>query len=310
MLSLEKISYSGWHNCYRLSNNKVEIVITSDVGPRIIRFGFVGGENEFYEFEETRGLTGSKSWRSYGGHRLWHAPEFLERTYYPDNEPVDLVEMANFIRLIPPLEKTTGVQKEIDLFLSPEGSHVIITHRLRNCNLWDIELAPWALSVMAPGGIAVVPLPRRGSHDENLFPTNTLTLWAYTDLSDPRWGLNQKYILLKQDETMPDPQKIGVMTDQGWAAYWRKNNLFVKTFERVKGAVYPDFGSSVEIYTDHRILEVETLGPLNRLAPGSFVEHIENWTLFDSIPKPENDTGIEQDILPHIKNFLMGLHLH
>ena len=44
-VKVEKIEYKGWHNCYRVSNGEVELVVTGDVGPRIIRFGFVGGQN-------------------------------------------------------------------------------------------------------------------------------------------------------------------------------------------------------------------------------------------------------------------------
>ena len=36
----EKVSYGGWPNCVRLNNGKVELIITTDVGPRVIRFGF------------------------------------------------------------------------------------------------------------------------------------------------------------------------------------------------------------------------------------------------------------------------------
>jgi len=42
---MEKISYGGWDNCYHLSNDRVELILTADVGPRIIYFGLVGGEN-------------------------------------------------------------------------------------------------------------------------------------------------------------------------------------------------------------------------------------------------------------------------
>jgi hypothetical protein len=42
---------------------------------------------------------------------------------------------------------------------------------------------------------------------------------------------------------------------------------------------YPDFGCSVEIFTNAAMLEVETLGPLTTLEPGSAVEHIEQWSL-------------------------------
>jgi hypothetical protein len=42
---------------------------------------------------------------------------------------------------------------------------------------------------------------------------------------------------------------------------------------------YPDFGCSVEIFTNAAMLEVETLGPLATLEPGSAVEHVEEWSL-------------------------------
>ena len=42
---MEKISYLGLPNCYRLSNDKIEAIVTSDVGPRIVRYNFHGAEN-------------------------------------------------------------------------------------------------------------------------------------------------------------------------------------------------------------------------------------------------------------------------
>ena len=48
----EKYSYGGWKNCIRLSNGIIELVATTDVGPRIIRFAGLNGENLFKEFKE------------------------------------------------------------------------------------------------------------------------------------------------------------------------------------------------------------------------------------------------------------------
>ena len=51
-MKVDKVEYKGWHNCYRVSNGEIEAIVTADVGPRIIRFGFVGGQNLFKEFAE------------------------------------------------------------------------------------------------------------------------------------------------------------------------------------------------------------------------------------------------------------------
>ena len=57
-VKVEKVAYQGWPNCYRISNGTVELIVTTDVGPRVIRFGFPGGENEFMEEAAQLGKTG------------------------------------------------------------------------------------------------------------------------------------------------------------------------------------------------------------------------------------------------------------
>lgn len=301
-IQASKTNYKGWPNCYRLANESIELIVTTDVGPRIIRFGFVGGDNEFVEFPEQLGKTGGREWRVYGGHRFWYAPEAEPRTYFPDNDPVKLEEHDGFVRVIQPAESTTGIQKEMDIHLHPKDARVEVVHRLRNCGTSDVELAPWALSVMAGGGIAIVPLPPRGSHPKDLPPENSLTLWKYTNMSDPRWTWGNRFILLRQDATpTATPQKIGAMTPDGWAAYARAGSLFVKKFQHITGAPYPDFGSSVEVFTNHEMIEVETLGPLVTLRPRAQVEHTERWFLFRDVPVPKNDADVEKHVLLKVK---------
>ncbi|MGB9772597.1 MAG: hypothetical protein ACPL4I_01060 [Bacteroidota bacterium] len=303
-ISVEKITYNGWQNCYRISNGIVELVVTTDVGPRIIRFGFVNEENEFKEFADQLGKTGGDKWLPYGGHRLWHAPEDPVRTYYPDNFPVKFEQHENFVRLIQPVEKTTGIQKEIDIKMSPAKAEVEVIHRLKNTNLWAVELAPWALSVMAPGGVGIFPLPPRGSHPENLLPTSVISLWAYTDMSDPRWTWGRKYVLLRQHLDAKTPQKGGFMDLDGWAGYARNGHLFIKKFAYISGAKYPDLGCNAETWTNSEILEVESLGPLTRIDPDAFVEHTEHWFLFKGVPMPKNDDDVDKYILPVVKEVI------
>jgi len=297
---MELVSYNGWPNCLRFSNALVDLVVTTDVGPRIIRYGFLDEENEFAEVPEDQGKRGGDEWRSYGGHRLWHAPEDSQRTYIPDNQPVRYEDHGEYIRVVQPVEPATGIQKEIDIRLSTVNSHARLTHRLRNTNLWEIHLAVWALSVMAPGGAAILPLPPRGSHPENLKPVNSLAFWAYTDMSDPRWIWGRQYVMLRQDPLSKVPQKIGGLIPGGWVAYARRSHLFIKKFDYNPQGEYVDFGSSVELFTNDWMLELETLSPLHKLPPGEAVEHVEDWYLFRDVPTPHNDTQVERHILPKL----------
>jgi hypothetical protein len=197
----------------------------------------------------------------------------------------------------------------MDITLQPDAARVQVTHCLRNANPWAVELAPWALSVMAPGGIAIIPLPPRGAHQDHLQPVNTLTLWAYTDMTDPRWTWGQRYILLRQDTHRTEPQKTGMMNLDGWVAYARGGHLFVKTFTYLTGKTYPDFGCSIEVFTNQAMLEVESLGPLTRLEPGESVEHVEHWYLFRDIPQPTSEAEVETWITPFVIKNLTGLNV-
>ncbi len=290
---MEKIAYGGWPNCYRLANDTLELVATTDVGPRLIRCAFTGGDNLFYEAAGQLGLTGGEAWRLYGGHRLWHAPEEPPRTYYPDTQPVRIQEFGGFVRLTQPVETTTGIQKEMDLLLAPTGARLTLVHRLTNRSLWPVTLAPWALTVMAPGGQALVPLPPPGVHGEVLLPDRSLVLWPYSDLTDSRWRWGADYIGLRQEPGRPEPQKAGLGGPlPGWLAYERQGQLFVKQSPVQPAATYPDRGCAIELFTDGEMLELETLGPLTTLPPGGSVEHVERWYLFTGAPSADDPAAV------------------
>lgn len=300
---MEKITYGGWNRCYRLTNGLIELVVTADVGPRVIRFGFVDGENQFWEDPALLGRAGGDEWVNYGGHRLWHAPEVRPRTYAPDNEAVGVDEVDGVARFTQPVEPTTGVEKSLALRLDADGARVEVVHRLRNTNLWPVTLAPWALSVMAPGGVGILPLPARGAHEENLRPNTRLTLWAYTDMGDPRWTWGRRYVLLRQVRGVETAQKAGTFAPQGWVAYARADTLFVTTVTPVPDADYPDMGANVELFTNADMLEVETLGPLATLAPGADLSYVESWYLFDGVSQPET----EEDVVEHVEPLVAPL---
>lgn len=276
----EIMTYGGWPHCVRLSNGRIELVVTTDVGPRIIRCGYVGGRNLFCEFEEQLGKSGGDEWRSYGGHRFWHAPEAIPRTYWPDNTPVAHAWDGRVLRLTQDVEATTGLAKELEIMLEAERDRVTVRHRLINRGLFAVEAAPWALSVMARGGRAIFPQEPFQPHAERLLPARPLVLWAYTNMADPRWTWGEKYIQLQQDPSAQTLQKVGMLNSLGWAAYALGADVFLKRYAADLEARYPDFGCNTEAFTNADMLEVETLGPLARLEPGGSVEHVEQWYLY------------------------------
>ena len=279
---IEQISYGGWLNCYRLTRGDLELVVTSDVGPRVIRCGFVGGQNMFAEFADHLGKSGEPHWMARGGHRLWIAPEEMPDTYAPDNGSVAATLNGTGITLLQPTEPETLLQKEITIELSLDGQ-VKAIHRVENCGSAPRRIALWALTMMAPGGVAFVSFPPRGCHDEHLQPTHPLVMWAYTDFSDRRWQLNEKHLILRQDPGAATPQKAGLFNQKTIAGYIRGTDLFVKSYRADCAATYPDFHCCFEAFTNADFLELETLGPLVNLQPGASVSHVETWSLHSDV---------------------------
>jgi hypothetical protein len=294
---MEKIAYGGWTNCVRLSNGRIELIATTDVGPRIIKFGFEGETNLFKEFPDHMGKTGGEKWMSFGGHRLWHAPEVKGRTYEPDNMPIDSWWDGKKLKLIQGVELGTGIQKEIEVSLDPKENHVTVLHRLRNKNTWEVELAPWALTVMQGPGRAIFP---QEPHVQQLLPVRPLVLWGYTDMKDRRWTWGTKYVQVKCDPKLDTPQKFGIMNKLGWAAFLRKDVLFIKRFPFHEEVVYPDFNCNNECYTRGDMLEVESLGALQRIPPGGKVELTEHWYLFKA-ELGEKEEDIDETLLPLVR---------
>lgn len=301
-VSMTKVAWGGWPNCYRLTNGEVELIVTADVGPRIMRYAFVGGPNLFAEFREQLGKSDEKEWQARGGHRLWMGPEVIPDTYALDNQAVDVSFANGTLRAVQKVEPETGLQKSLSITLEPAGSRVRIVHTLRNAGTKPRELAAWALTMMAPGGVGIHMLPPRGEHPKDLLPVNPLVMWSYTDLSDPRWIFTSKYIGLRQDPKNARPQKVGSFNAQTIGAYFLKDLLFIKRYTADTKARYPDFQSSFETFTNDQFLELETLGPLVTLPAGASVDHTEVWTLHRGVQLERfDDAGLDRVLLPLLK---------
>lgn len=294
---MQTVEFNGWDRNVRLANREVELIVTQDVGPRVIRFGFIGERNLFAEIDGQQGGVGEEEWMLRGGHRLWIAPEAKPLTYELDNTPIEIEAIADGVRTRQPAGRLSGVVKTMDITLSPDANEVRVTHMLSNKGGKALQLAPWALTVMAPDGMAVVPLPAKIPHTERLTHNQQWSIWAYTDLADPRWTFGTKYVFFRQDRKK-GPAKLGIAHREGWVAYVLGEYLFVKRFDWTDGGVYPDGGVNFETFSNQEFLEVESLGPLVTLAPGQSVMHEEQWELSRKIPRIQTEADVDKHILP------------
>ncbi len=304
---MEVIEYRGWKNNLRLTNGEVELVVTLDVGPRVISYRLPAGVNVFKNYDAMMGGTGEAEWQIRGGHRFWLAPEDLTRTYFPDNRPVKWEALGECgARFTPPPETEYGVQKVMELKLAPKGTRVEVTLRVTNTADTPTDLAPWGPTVLAPGGTEIIPLPPKKNHPlhpknaktpADYAPNQELILWPYFDFADTRWSFGSRYVLLRQDVNK-GPTKIGLAHRAGWVAYLNSGVLFVKRFDYREGAAYPDLGTRYQTFSNEDMLEMETVGELVTLQPGQSAELVESWELFGSVPEVRTEADVDRVVLP------------
>ena len=173
---------------------------------------------------------------------------------------------------------------------------VTLNHDLRNEGLWPVELAPWALTQLKLGGVAILPQPIGDIDEDGDAANRHLVLWPYTQWGDPRLKLREAAILIEARPQLP-PVKVGYPNPLGWLAYWRAGVLFTKWFRHQPGQNYPDRGCNAESFCNHRFIELESLGPLTRLEPGQSVRHMETWELSTSLQVPHLAGAIYADLM-------------
>ncbi len=289
----------------KFSTSALTLTVTMQCGPRVTALSSHVGRagNLFLEFPI--GTPRAHGYNLIGGHRLWHSPEDIVRTYQPDDAPLVVKNLPNGVALTQPTEEKTGLQKSLRLELLGQRT-VKVTHALTNRGLWAVECAPWALTMLRGGGYGVLPLPPKGNHAAgDLLPTYSIVPWSYTDLSYPVWSPHRDFIGIDVAKA-PAAQKLGITHYPGWSAYWLEGTTFVKYAAVLPGVKYPDFGCCFETFTDGSMIEFDTLGALAALAPRRTVTHVEYWTLLDGFAKPNTDAGFNT-LATAVRRWIAGL---
>lgn len=292
MIKLTTAPFGG-HDCAKVENEALALWVTTDVGPRILGLALRGGENLFAELPGvTFPCPGVGEYAVRGGHRLWYAPEDPPQTYLPDDDPVSIVRTERGIVVTQPAEAQTGIQKSMGISLPGKEARVVVEHRLDNCGIRPLELAPWAITQLKPGGTAILPQASGPADEYGVLPNRHITLWPYTAVDSPHMTWGSRYILV-QATMAAGAWKIGFPNPAGWLGYVLDDTLFVKQAAYDPEAAYPDRGSSSECYCNHRFLELETLGPCIALQPGQSVTHRETWAIYPGVAFRPDERGVE-----------------
>ena len=260
-----------------LQNRFFHLEVFENAGPRISGLiPTVNSQNLLSELENEQWETPNGVYRLHGGHRLWAAPEIPAVTYFPDDQGVRMEILSDGVRLS--RQDIGGVyfERSIEIHLEPDAPRAHLRHDLRNLGSSPLTVAPWAITMLPMGSRVLVPLANDIVDDNPFLPNRNFILWPYADPADPRFTLQHGSITLTSD-----PQrsafKFGVYSTRGWAAAQVGSWLLVKRFTPHPVSSELDLGANLEVYTNQRFMELETLGELRTLMGGESVEHEEIW---------------------------------
>ena len=270
------IEYKNFGKCVRFEENGMIVMVTIDVGPRIIYFG--DKQNNILKEDLERKVqvyndAYKDNWYLYGGHRLWKSPEDI-CTYVADNKPVSYrlnEHGGTFISNIDP-------KFDYILDISIKKNNVYIQNTIVSKSKNIESIAAWALTVMDIGGELTVNLNKKM---DELNPQQNLVIWPYTNIYDERIKISKEKLIIQQKSGL-EPLKLGLFLNTPEAEYSLKGMKFKCKFkEENSTGKYGDFMSNMEIYTSGDILEIEGLSSMRDLKCGESVTLYEEWSLIN-----------------------------
>jgi len=272
-----------------LENENLSLQVACMFGPRIVSACHQGGANLLAELPEVvTERPDGKLYHFYGGHRLWLAPEDPIRSYGLDDMEMEITQTGNNLLVRKPVEPETGIGKSLQITLADAEAKLTITHSLVNLSPGSVSCAPWAITQLRTGGVAILP---QVLAQTELLPNRTLVLWPYADISSSQVSWGNRFILVRSEKQ--PPFKVGFMNPRGWLGYWLDGTLFYKRSIFKEGGDYVDFGSSSECYCNQQFIELETLGPMVTLAVGESVTHTELWGFQDNVEYPKDEDTVQ-----------------
>ncbi len=256
---------------------QVSFSFSKSFGPRILSLQFRGRKNIFAELrEDFLEYPGSDDFCFYGGHRLWIAPEDPAVTYIPDNQPIQVLQTEDAVKLVQDICPKTLIQKSIQVQNTHHENVFIVDHFLSNQGQKTFRCAGWAITQLRLGGRVILPLKPSGDPVNMLLPDRAVILWPYTDIQDERVTWDNEMVFIDV-QPIPRPLKMGVANAMNWIAYFIDDMLFIKYIKKISVNRLVDFGADVECYCNEKFAELETIGPLEILQPAMEIQHREIW---------------------------------
>lgn len=279
----ERIRWHGYDSAIELKNNSIRVVLCPQVGGRILEYS-LNGKNALYVSQQEREWTPGKRPASSAG-RFDIGPELVipRRSPLWNGEWTAEITGDRSAALTSPADPATGVQLIRHFVLDDKSSRLICRQTIRNTSKRVREWCHWSRTFAVGKGVCVIPLSDPESGPMSRFPEKYV---MYEEGSLINFRPEDPAIRMADNalHIYPTPRrpKLGFDSYAGVIAYYSPNNLlFVKRFRTFPDRVYNEAaGLTISVwYPDREMVELEPIGPRQRLEPGESAAFTEEWWL-------------------------------
>lgn len=272
-------AHLGWKDAIVLRNGVVEAVVVPSVG-RVMQFRFAGeADGPFWENEKLAGQPMPKDpWKaahgSFGGDKTWPAPQSLWNWPPPDifdAEPVTArINADRSVTLTSTPSPRFGLRTVRRIALEATEPVMRIETTYEKISGEPLEVSVWTITQLRDPVAVYLPVPAK-----SIFSTGLAPQW-----SAPEGAVQRSGDLLRFARDSAKSYKIG--NDSPAIVWVGEKHLLKISTPRPTGETYPDGGCTSELYGNAdpvKYVELETVGPLKRLAPGQTLSATNTYRL-------------------------------
>jgi hypothetical protein len=282
---VQKISYRGYTDCYKIANDSVEVIIVAQSGARVLRYA-LNGVNMIFEDPAIDGKT---------------LTDFLSKTFAPDGGRFDFRGAANLgnnrdtlwvgpytteitgeysVKMTSMVDHNMGINISREFSLDPASSRLKIRQIMTNKSTINRTWYFWGRTFSPYGGKVVIPV-NPNSKFQSKWGYYEGSTFISTNASDSNVQIIDSLFTLRAEHTAAR-KRYAMDAKQGWILYGNNAVLFMMKFEIDLSKSYlTESGETIIIFTDgERLVELEPTSPAKLMVPGDSLVFKEEWWLF------------------------------
>lgn len=290
--SAKVVRYFGYDQAIELTNENTKVVLCPQAGGRVLEYSLSGKNSLYFDEKEKEWKPGQPGPSSAG--RFDIGPELVipRRSILWSGEWTGEITGPRSARLTSQHDEATGVQLLRDFELDAKTSRLSCTQTIMNVSNDVKEWCHWSRTFALGEGICVIPLA-----GQSRFP-NKYVMYEEGALinarpEDPNIRQRDGFLEILAAPRRP---KLGFDSYAGWMGYAMRNDLlFVKKFKTFPDRVYNEAaGLTISVwYPEGARVELEPIGPRERLEPGQVGSFTEEWWL---VPSKFPEDGAKLDL--------------